>query len=240
MTVLIDYTEGVIQNAAIDRIILRLADEAVPIMVIARAVERPSDDIRLMVQEAIDCGTVLAMPRPDWHPLPRGGRPPPSRLTDEELVINCQRAFGLARLQASFMSLLMRRNEVTKAALHLVIESCRRPNQKFETDIKMVDVVICHLRKRLRPYGLKVDTLWSSGYYMAPNMRNRAQDLMVAVLNGEPNGQDKGEEEQKGPFPSVPKSPGDRSTGSFDGEVSADQREGNDGGAGEPGDTGAV
>jgi hypothetical protein len=171
-------------------IILALANEEVPVNAIARAVGSPSDEVRETIKEAMLYGRVLSMPRSDWHPLQRGNRGPMGKMTEEELIFNCQRTFKLTHLQACFLSVLMRRNEVGKEALHNIIENCRGPSQKAETDVKMVDVVLCHLRKRVKPFGLVVKTLHSSGYYMVPEMRKMAQDILLAALNGGTDGQE--------------------------------------------------
>lgn len=167
--------------------VVRLANEEIPVNAIARAMQWPSDMVRETIQDAIDAGRVLSMPRADWHPLQRGSRRVTAELTDKEIIFNCQRVFGLTHLHACFLSVLMRRNEVSKLQLHQIIESCRRQPNNRETDVKMVDVVLCHLRKRIKPFGLYIKTLHSSGYYMTPEMRKLTQDILLRQLNGETN-----------------------------------------------------
>lgn len=174
-------------------IILALANEEVPVNAIARSVQHPSDMVRETIEEAILYGKVLSMPRADWHPLQRGNRRVTAELTDKEIIFNCQRVFGLTHLHACFLSVLMRRNEVSKPQLHQIIESCRKQPNNRETDVKMVDVVLCHLRKRIKPFGLFIKTLHSSGYYMEPEFRKKTQDILLAQLNGDTDGTQKAE-----------------------------------------------
>ena len=181
-------------------IILALANEEVPVNAIARSVGCPSDTVREAIEEAILYGKVLSMPRSDWHPLQRGNKRALTEMTEKETIFNCQRIFGLTHLHACFLSVLMRRNEVSKDQLHAIIEGCRRQPQNRETDVKMVDVVLCHLRKRIKPFGLVVKTLHSSGYYMTPEMRKRTQDILLERLNGDTDGK---EDAQKTPNPLV-------------------------------------
>ena len=79
----------------------------------------------------------------------------------------------MTRLQANFMLVLLKREEADKDTLHHVIESQRairrnQPDNPESTDPKMVDVVICNLRKRLRSYfdagHETIKTLWGHGY----------------------------------------------------------------------------
>jgi hypothetical protein len=49
-------------------IAVRLADEGVPLAVIARATQIPSADLRKQLQEALERGRIIEMPRNDWPP----------------------------------------------------------------------------------------------------------------------------------------------------------------------------
>lgn len=40
-----------------------------------------------------------------------------------------------------------------------------------EPEIKIVDVFVCKLRKKIDPLGLRIDTVWGSGYAMAVRVR---------------------------------------------------------------------
>ena len=39
-----------------------------------------------------------------------------------------------------------------------------------EPEIKIIDVFICKLRKKLKPFGLDIETVWGRGYLMTPAM----------------------------------------------------------------------
>jgi hypothetical protein len=69
--------------------------------------------------------------------------------------------------------------------LHAVIES-RRPHPKVETEPKIVDVVICKLRKKLEPLGLRIETVWSCGYFMSDEHRKTAMTMLNTFLD-QPN-----------------------------------------------------
>jgi hypothetical protein len=177
-------------DPVISAIAVRLADEGIPVRAIARAVKYTSEDIRDALHIAIDCGQIVAMPRDDWPAgVLRDNRIPEAlgrvKLENENLIFNIARLFKVTKLQAALFSVLLKRTEVIKDTLHQVIESRRKPN-KEETDPKMVDVVICHLRKRLEAFGIEIETQWASGYYMTPEMRKKANLLLeqfVSKLN---------------------------------------------------------
>lgn len=168
----------------------RLAYEGVPVNVIARSLEQSSALVREALEITIETGTIVEMPANDWPPTARRKDRLPALLaeqTDSDMLASVMRALKLTRLQASFMLVLMKRNEVDKTTLHHVVESERavrtnRPDNLDETDPKMVDVVICNIRKRVRPMGVKIETIWGNGYYLEENSRKIIHDLIANVV----------------------------------------------------------
>ena len=171
-------------------IVTRLAYEGVPVNVIARSVATPSDDVRECLEEAVADGQIVEMPANDWPPTARRKDHLPvilSEQSDGDMLTSVMRALKLTRLQASFMLVLLKRNEADKATLHRVVESERavranRPDDLDETDPKMVDVVICNIRKRVRPLGVKIETIWGAGYYLEDESRKIIHDLIANVV----------------------------------------------------------
>jgi two-component system cell cycle response regulator CtrA len=74
--------------------------------------------------------------------------------------------------EACLRALVNRQGTVTKAALH---EATRDPfdPQTDEVLIKIVDVYICRLRQKLKPFGLSIQTSWGTGYRLTPDTRAR-------------------------------------------------------------------
>lgn len=177
-------------------IAIRFADEGVPINVIARGLRQPAENVRESLFDALHSGAIVEMPRPDWPPTARRSDRVPSnfdtRISDEDLSIMCTRVFGITRLQSTVLSVLLKRDHAEKETLHNAVERRRfnrqsKPHNMEPTDPKMVDVVICQLRKKLKPLGIFIKTAWGSGYYMENADRKKA----MAVLNhfmGEENG----------------------------------------------------
>jgi hypothetical protein len=169
-----------------DDIIVRLANEGIPVSVIARGVGNLAYDVRVSLEEALAAGRITEMPAPDWPPTARRADHLPPHIAaarDADLVTGFMRAFRVPKLAANFMLVLVKREEATKATLHRVIESQRaqranRPSNSEETDPKMVDVVICNLRKKLLPFGLKIHTLWGRGYYFDEKDRQAVLKLV--------------------------------------------------------------
>jgi len=178
-------------GAPFDQIANRLANEGIPVNVIARSLECPAADVRLSLEESLAAGSITEMPAADWPPTARRADHLPPHIAaarDNDLVIAFMRTFKLTKLMASFILVLVKREEADKTTLHRVIEAQRatrasRPDNPEETDPKMVDVVICNLRKKLKPFGLTIQTLWGHGYYLDAEGKKQALMLIERELH---------------------------------------------------------
>lgn len=168
-------------------IAIRFADEGIPINVIARGLRQPAENVRESLFDALHSGAIVEMPRPDWPPTSkRADRVPTTfeqRISDDDLFNRCMRVFKVTRLQATVLSVLLKRDHAEKETLHNAIERRRfnrqsKPHNMEATDPKMVDVVICVLRKKLKPLGVTIKTAWGSGYYMDTADRKKALGLL--------------------------------------------------------------
>lgn len=166
----------------------RLAFEGIPIAAIARGLGESTERVRDCLSYAVADGFLVEVPREDWPATARrADRLPSSVARENESDMNSRftRIFNITPLQAGFLIVLLKREEATKEMLHHVVEQKRqgrpnRPNNPNETDPKMVDVVICLMRKRLKPFGIKISTSWGNGYYLTPENRKKANDIIDA------------------------------------------------------------
>lgn len=62
--------------------------------------------------------------------------------------------------------MLLSRECVNRAAAFIVLYGARPDSQQPEDD-KIIDILICRLRKVLEPYDVKVQTLWGRGYFIS-------------------------------------------------------------------------
>lgn len=160
-----------------DHLIVRLADEGIPIGAICRATKRPRDEVLEIVEEARQQGQIVEVPASDW-PVGsrRGGRAPvvsPRRTEDlDELLMPLMRLYGLTLKQATVLGCLLRGSK-SKPTLHRAISG-----DEAETVPKIVDVIICTLRKKLLPFELQVETIWGRGYSLVPES---ARTIVAAV-----------------------------------------------------------
>lgn len=161
-------------------IVAGLGHEGVPVLAIARSIKHPSNAVRRALHAAFDAGAITEIPRDDWPPGRRRHereQSEPVATDGEQIITNAVRVFRLTKCEASIFSLLVRRPEATKAQLHTVAHEARDP-QSETTDPKIVDVFICHLRKKLKGSGVEIKTLWGRGYCIELPVRKLAYQLL--------------------------------------------------------------
>jgi len=174
-------------------VISRAANEGVPVASIARILQRPFDEISDNLRASLACGQITQMPKADWPP---GGkwtdRLPtiPRSLNADDIEFHVKHAFRLTKLEAGFMMVLLTHDCADKERLHSVIEQQRmsrqmRPDKQETTDPKMVDVMICKLRKKLKTADetLIIQTSWGKGYFFEPDIKQRIFGL-IGVHDG--------------------------------------------------------
>lgn len=171
------------------------ANEGIPVAAIARILKHPMDDLYEVLKDQKAIGSIVDIPRADWPPGTRvAARVPELAVpSDEDLSFSCKRTFKLTALEVGFLVALLKNKQVEKSRLHHVVEQQRatrqsQPDKQDETDPKMVDVIICKLRKKLKTVDreLKIETIWGGGYCIASDMKPR----IIAVAYGEPHAQE--------------------------------------------------
>lgn len=85
--------------------------------------------------------------------------------------------WGLTMNEARLFGALMERELLTKDA---AMAALYRDRGADEPELKIVDVFICKLRKKVRPFGLEIGTRWGVGYQMTAEMKARARAMLPA------------------------------------------------------------
>lgn len=156
---------------------IRLADEGVPIGVIARAMQRPYEDVLGWLVDARSRGRILDLPRSDWTPGKVGeGVAEPRPIAGDRAVGNYIAVFGISRCEAVLLDILARRDTGSNQALYKAVSE--------DADPSIVKVYMCKMRPKLARHGITINTLWGYGYELAPEMKARLRDV-VAARTGE-------------------------------------------------------
>lgn len=169
-------------GASANTIAARAANEGIPLGAIARILQQPFEVIAQTVRSAHSVGAVGNIPKPDWPPGQSSDARLPTTyrtLNQDDMEFGCKQQFRLTNLEAAFMTVLLRFPCAEKEKLHAVIEQQRltrpfQPDKLEQTDPKMVDVIICHMRKKFRKARLGDNAILTShgrGYYVDPTMK---------------------------------------------------------------------
>ena len=157
----------------------RAADEGVPLGALKRIFRVDDANLREFLHTALASGRLVALPKEDWPPLvPRDQRVPTVPRhdlgeDDQDVIMKMARHFHTTKLEGNILLVILRRRYATREALHDAVES-NRGNPDEATDKKIVDVVVCKLRKKLAPLGLTLHTIHSIGYEISEADRQKA------------------------------------------------------------------
>lgn len=83
--------------------------------------------------------------------------------------------FGFTRAESIIFGVLMKSKLATKQNLMLALYHNRTQD---EAEIKVVDVWVCKMRRKLRPYEIEIETQWGQGYYFSAASKARAASLL--------------------------------------------------------------
>ena len=95
----------------------------------------------------------------------------------EALHLVAMQLFWLTPSGARVLVKLLETGRTSREALHVALSRASDP----ASDIKIVDVAICSMRKRLEKFGIEIATLWAYGFRLSSEHRRRAMDLILAA-----------------------------------------------------------
>ena len=86
------------------------------------------------------------------------------------------REIGLTNMEAVMLQVLVASDRVRTPAF--LIEATRSvPSCKKDFPSgKLIEAKICHIRRKLAPYGLKIETQWGHGFRLADESRARLRN----------------------------------------------------------------
>jgi hypothetical protein len=151
-------------------VVLRLADEGVPLRAIARAVDIPSENVRDCLYQAKHDGRLIDLPREDWPP----GFPRDERALQLSRLVGRDRE-AITRAIGKLFGLTATETKVLLALLQLPAVARERSGMGD----KSMDVHIHHLRSKLASYNISIETVWAYGYQLSTQNREAATALIL-------------------------------------------------------------
>lgn len=91
--------------------------------------------------------------------------------------------YHLTDFEQLFLGMIFKRKGVvTKEAVYQVMYGLRDD----PPEVKIMDVWVCKLRKKLKPWGVLIETVWGRGWTISDEVRDRIADMeIVQSTSGE-------------------------------------------------------
>ena len=89
---------------------------------------------------------------------------------------------GLTAYEGRVLAALSRGEQMSKEQILAVAYSDRLDQDLPE--LKIVDVWVCKIRKKLKPLGIDVETIWGEGHAVSADSRRRLTDLLAQLTGG--------------------------------------------------------
>lgn len=91
---------------------------------------------------------------------------------------------GLTPYEEAVFLMLMHRDACTKEQLMSGVYDHRYVGDL--PNIKIIDVYICKLRKKLKGFGVAIDTHWGRGYSISPAAKRHANEMIANLAAAVP------------------------------------------------------
>jgi len=84
--------------------------------------------------------------------------------------------FSLTPSEEKVLGLLQKREMATKNQIMYALYAAR-PDE--DPQLKIIDVYICKIRKKLKRFGIEIETRWGRGYALTPASKAIIQQLLT-------------------------------------------------------------
>lgn len=109
-------------------------------------------------------------------PKPRTLQEALDRVEELENLLACKDKrplWGLTRTEWSLLQFLLSRQIATKEALYTLLYG-----GDSNVELKIIDVFLCKIRKKLCTLGIKIETVWGRGYWIKETEKVKLRRLM--------------------------------------------------------------
>lgn len=82
---------------------------------------------------------------------------------------------GMTQAEGRILTALLAHERLTREALYTISGS------QADDGGKIIDVYICRIRKKIKPLGLEIHTIWGEGYFIPREQRETAKEKLAAA-----------------------------------------------------------
>ena len=86
------------------------------------------------------------------------------------------RSFRLTKMEEMLLAFLFVQSRPTKPMMMDFLYA----GQVNEPEMKILDVMVSKMRKKLSPFGIEISTYWGRGYYLDPEVKEQIKAHMAA------------------------------------------------------------
>lgn len=84
---------------------------------------------------------------------------------------------GLTPIEGQMLGMLVMRGFVRKEAFMVALYE-NRPDADDVPDAKIIDVLICKLRDKLKAFDITIETKWGEGYFIPKDAKPHAREIL--------------------------------------------------------------
>lgn len=82
--------------------------------------------------------------------------------------------YGLTRKEAIILGVMLKNDLARKEALMEALY----PHDQDAGDVKILDVWVCHMRRKLKPWGIEIVTVYADGWRLPPASKHIVRSML--------------------------------------------------------------
>lgn len=102
------------------------------------------------------------------------------RFLETEIGVSTRghRYLNLSKQESTILRVLMKHRMPQKSTFTTAMYNGR----EYDADSNILGVFMCHVRRKLKPHGVEIKSVWGDGYYMTPESKQIVRDLLDGEL----------------------------------------------------------
>jgi len=77
--------------------------------------------------------------------------------------------WGLTEYESAVLGIIMAKEVIGRESILTLLYQDRHPDRRPE--LKIIDIFVCRLRRKVASHGVEIGTLWGRGYYLTPESK---------------------------------------------------------------------
>lgn len=95
------------------------------------------------------------------------------------LTVEVPLELQLTAQESKLVGFMLKRDLISKSSAMMLLYGSRPDGEEAEP--KILDVFVCHIRRKLKPFGLSIETRWGEGYYFTAENKQKLRAMLPGV-----------------------------------------------------------